>query len=372
MRTTAMRRVGRFFTPAVTHCGGSRPDCNRAGGRRRGRPRLRGFAARLICACRGQRTGRNNLLFDSSCRTAVNPPAAAPERATPPSAILLMFGAGICFALLDTSGKYLVLAGMAPEFVTWMRYLVHLMLVLLLFRAWSNTVVFRYRSLPGQILRGALLFGSTIFNFMALRHLQLAEATSIYFMGPMLITALAGPLLGEWAGWRRWAAIGVGLVGMFVITRPGFGVFGIGHLLALASTLSYALYGIMTRSMGATETAESMIFYSALAPVVLMLPIVPASASMPASGLLWALLLLLGVFGGLGHYLLIVAFKRATAAALAPYPYLQIVWVVILGYVVFGDLPDFWTVLGACIIIASGLYIVHREHRLRIASRMVA
>lgn len=291
------------------------------------------------------------------------------EQATPLSAILLMVGAGVCFTFLDTSAKYLVLSGMDSQFVSWVRFVVHLLLVLVLFRAWANPSVWRFSSLPQQVARGVFLFGSTFFNFLALGSLQLAETMSIAFFGPMMITALAGPLLGEWAGWRRWLAVGAGFVGMLFITRPGFGVFGIGHVFALASMFSYVLYAIMTRSMGARETSESLIFYSALWPVVLMLPVVPAYAELPSTPIVWILLLSLGFYGAFGHYLLIRAFKQATATALAPYPYLQMVWMTVAGYLVFGSLPDGWTVFGAAIIVASGLYIVHREHRLRLASR---
>lgn len=296
-------------------------------------------------------------------------PASADSTATPLSAILMTFGAGLCFTFLDTSAKYLVLGGMQPEFVSWVRFVVHLVLVAVLFRAGINPAVLHWRSLPMQALRGIFLFGSTIFNFAALKYLQLDETTSIAFLGPMVVTALAGPLLGEWAGWRRWMAIVAGFCGMLVITRPGFGVFGPGHLLALGAMLSYSLYAIMTRRMGATETPESLLFYSALAPVLLMAPVAPVYASMPASPLMWGLLLSLGIYGAAGHYMLIHAFKRATAVALAPYPYLQIVWMIGAGFLVFGDLPDVWTIVGAAIIIAAGLYIVHREHRLRIAGR---
>lgn len=281
----------------------------------------------------------------------------------------MMVAAGICFTFLDTSAKYLVLSGMSSEFVSWMRFLVHLLLVLLLFRAWANRAVFRYVSLPRQVLRGAFLFGSTFFNFYALKTLQLAETMSIAFFGPMVITALAGPLLGEWAGWRRWLAVGAGFVGMLFITRPGLGTFELGHVFALASMLSYAFYAIMTRSMGARETSESLIFYSALSPVLLMAPVVPAYAELPASPVIWLVLLSLGFYGAFGHYMIIRAFKQATATALAPYPYLQMVWMMFAGYLVFGDLPDGWTLVGSAIIVASGLYIVHREHRLRLASR---
>ena len=273
------------------------------------------------------------------------------------------------FSVLDTSAKYLVQGGMAAPFVAWMRFAVHVVVVLALFRAWSNPSMFAVRNLPAQIVRGLFLFGSTFFNFLALKTLQLAETVSIYFFAPMVITALAGPLLGEWAGWRRWLAVLIGLVGVLVITRPGFGAFGIGHVFALCSMASYCFYVIMTRHMGASETAESLIFYSALAPVVLMFPFVPLYGSVPQTGLQWVVLLSLGFIGAFGHWLLIKAYKQATTSALAPYPYSQMIWMIALGYLVFADLPDFWTLAGASIIVASGLYIVHREHRLRLRSR---
>lgn len=289
------------------------------------------------------------------------------EKATPVSAILMVFGAGILFSGLDTSAKYLVLSGLSAPFVAWTRFAVHVVLVLLLFRAWRNPSMFQVRSLPLQILRGGFLFGSTFFNFQALKTLELAEAVSIYFFAPMLITALAGPLLGEWAGWRRWLAVVVGFAGVLVITRPGMGVFGVGHLYALVSVLSYCFYVIMTRSMSATESSESLIFYSALAPVVLMFPAVPLTDSLPQGILPWIVLLSLGFYGALGHWLLIRAYSQATTFALAPYPYLQMVWMTALGYLVFAELPDRWTLGGAAIIVMSGLYIVHRERRLRLA-----
>lgn len=289
--------------------------------------------------------------------------------ATPLSAIMLVFSSGFIFSCLDTSGKFLVTGGLEAPFVAWTRFAVHLVLVVILFRAWKGRAMFRARNLPLQIVRGCLLFGATFFNFTALGTLQLAETVSISFFSPMLITALAGPLLGEWAGWRRWAAICVGFIGVLVITRPGYGAFSTGHLYALASMTCNSLYVIMTRHMGARESAQSLIFYSALAPVVLMFPAVPLYGSMPQEPVQWVVLLALGVFGGFGHYLLILAYKRATTYALAPYPYLQMVWMIALGYLVFAQFPDRWTLAGAGIIVASGLYIVHREHRLRVKMR---
>ena len=293
------------------------------------------------------------------------------DRAAPISAILLVFATGILFCALDTSAKYLVLSGMSAPFVAWARFFCHLLLVLILFRGWRSTVMFRVQSLPLQILRGAFLFGSTLFNFAALKSLQLAETTSIFFFAPMVITALAGPLLGEWAGWRRWLAVIVGFVGVLVITRPGLQAFSIGHVFAICATLSYCFYVIMTRRMSATESSQSLIFYSALAPAVLMAPVVPFTASMPPSLLHWILLIGLGFFGGFGHWLVIKAYRQASTTALAPYSYLQMVWMIVAGYVVFDQFPDGWTLAGSAIIVASGLYIVHREHRLRLRERSI-
>ncbi|RUU08619.1 DMT family transporter [Mesorhizobium sp. M7A.T.Ca.TU.009.01.3.2] len=291
------------------------------------------------------------------------------ESATPPVAIMCMLSTYVFFTFLDTSSKYLVLAGVSVLVVAWVRFAVHVVLVGALLRGWRQPVRFRPVNLPAHILRGAFLFGSTIFNVLALKSLQLAETTSIYFFGPMVITALAGPLLGEWAGWRRWLAILAAFAGVLIITRPGVGVFGIGHLFALGSMLSNCFYVIITRRMSATETSESLILFSALAPALLLLPLLPFSFSLPHDGWHWFVLLMLGVFGGVGHWLLVQAYRLATTTALAPYPYSQMVWMIISGWIVFKQFPDRWTLVGAAIIVASGLYIVHREHRLRLRSR---
>jgi drug/metabolite transporter (DMT)-like permease len=281
----------------------------------------------------------------------------------------MVFAAGLLFAVLDTCAKTLVLAGIPSLFVSWTRFAVHVVLVLVLFRGWSNRKLFRTRRPLAQLVRGAFLFGSTFFNFTALQTLQLAETQSIFFFAPMLITALAGPFLGEWAGWRRWLAVVLGFLGVLVITRPGVATFELGHIYALAATASYSIYVIMTRRMAAVETPESLIFYSALTPVVLLLPALPSNIVLPQETLHWVLLFSLGFFGGFGHWLLIRAYRIATTTALAPYPYLQMVWMVAFGYLVFAQLPDGWTLVGAGVVVAAGLYIVHREHRLRLASR---
>lgn len=292
------------------------------------------------------------------------------DTATPVPAIALIVLAGLVFSCLDAMAKYLVLSGYAPSFVTWIRFLTHFAAVPFIFRLWETPQALKTGRLPAHLLRGVFLFGSTIFNFQALKTLQLAETVSIFFFSPMVITALAGPLLGEWAGWRRWLAIAGGFVGVLVITRPGAGAFSIGHVFALMSMLSYSTYVIMTRAMGARETAVSLIFYSALAPTLFMAWALPVAGQWPNAPLHWAMLLSLGIFGGGGHFLIIKAYQMASTGALAPYPYLQMVWMAALGFLVFGQTPDRFTMIGAGIILLSGLYIVHRERTLRLRDRV--
>ncbi|SDO76380.1 Permease of the drug/metabolite transporter (DMT) superfamily [Phyllobacterium sp. YR620] len=290
------------------------------------------------------------------------------QDSAPLAAILYIFATGFLFSCLDSSAKYLVLSGVPTAFVSWMRFVEHTLLVLIFFRPWSNPGIFRARNLPMQILRGICLFGSTYFNFYALQTMQLAETMTITFAAPMVITALAGPILGEWAGWRRWLAIIVAFIGVLIIARPGFGELNPGLPYSITAMLSYSFYVLLTRKMAATESPESLIFYSALAPAILMSPAI-TQAVLPQTPFQILLLCLLGFFGGLGHFLIILAYKRATTAALAPYPFLQIIWMLGFGYFIFGQFPDAYTLCGAVIIIGSGLYVVHRERQLRAVAK---
>lgn len=302
----------------------------------------------------------------------MNSSHARTEIAAPLPAILLVAASTLVFATFEASAKYVVVAGVAPLFVAWVRYLVHVIAVVVFYRAWTKPRALLPRNYPMQILRAFCLFGATLFTFMALQTLQLAESVSIFFAAPMLITALAGPLLGEWAGWRRWMAVAGGFIGVLIIVRPGFGDISIGYLYAFANMISYACYAILTRRLGATESAQSMIFVSGLAPVILLAPLVPFYASLPTDPVVIAVFLMLGVLGAGGHLLFILAYRKAEATALTPVSYLQMVWSITLGWLVFGDFPDRWVLIGATVIIASGLYIAQREHRLRLAARNVA
>lgn len=287
--------------------------------------------------------------------------------AMPRAALALSLGMFLMFALLDTSGKYLVTSGLAASFVVWFRFASQAAVQFVISRAWANADAWRMHNILLQVLRGLALPITTLLNFKALETLQLAQTVSVFLSAPMVITALAGPLLGEWAGPRRWAAIMVGFVGVLVVVRPGTAMFDPAILYSIGATLVYALYSILTRRLAGTETQASLVFYSSFFGILILAPFAWANAQLPSHPLEVALLFLFGVFGMVGHTMFIKASRLASAPKLAPFVYSQLLWMTLLGFVVFGDLPDWWTVLGAAIICASGLYLMYRERVLRLA-----
>jgi len=212
-------------------------------------------------------------------------------------------------------------------------------------------------------VRSVLLLGSTLFNFAALRYLQLDEAISLVFSTPFFVAALSGPILGEWVRWRRWTAIAVGFVGVLVVVRPGPGTFQPAALLSLSAAICYALYSIITRILARTDSNATTLFYSNIVGALALLPVVPFVWTTPSDPLVIALMVVSGVIGSCGHYLLIAAHRLAPAAVLSPFIYTEIVLVILTGFLVFGDVPNRWTLTGAAIVVASGLYILHREHQ---------
>jgi drug/metabolite transporter (DMT)-like permease len=278
--------------------------------------------------------------------------------------IALMCGAVACFGMLDTMAKYLNLHMSTLE-VAWARYTGAFLFPFVISNPWTRpqlTVTAR----PGlQFGRSVLLLGSTLCNFAALRFLQLDEAIALIFSTPFLVAALSGPLLGEWVRWRRWTAIAVGFLGVLVVTRPGAGSFHPAALLSLSAAMLYALYSITTRILARTDSSATTLFYSNIVGAVALIPVLPFVWTTPGDPLIIALMVGTGLVGAFGHYLLIAAHRLAPAAVLSPFIYTEIIWVTVLGFLVFGDLPTRWTITGAAIVIASGLYLLHRERAVR-------
>ncbi|WP_299482558.1 DMT family transporter [uncultured Roseibium sp.] len=278
----------------------------------------------------------------------------------PLAGIGLIVLACLCFSLLDATAKYLIETVPTLQIV-WLRFVSHVLLSFVLFRVWSNTSLLKTRRPVLQIVRSFCLLGITIFNFLAVRHLQLAETTAIMFAAPFVITALAGPVLGEWAGPRRWAAIAVGFFGVLVVTQPGLGGMHWAAIYSVASMVFYAIYAILTRQLTATDSSAGMLILSGIVAAVAMTPAGLSVWVTPPDIWSWVLLFATGVFGGGGHFLFIIAHRMAPAPVLAPFIYTQIVWMVGLGYLVFGDVPGALTLIGASIVVGSGLYILYRE-----------
>ena len=292
--------------------------------------------------------------------SSISTHASADPRRTRLTGIALMCGAVGCFAFLDADAKYLGRRMDVIE-VVWARYTFAFIFAL----AWSNPFTrpgMLVSARPGlQIARSTLLLGSTALNFFAIQYLQLDQALTITFSTPFLVAALAGPVLGEWVGPRRWAAIGVGFVGVLVVTRPGFSAIHPAAALSAGGALCYALYSLMTRILARTDANETTLFYTNVVGAIAMAPIVWFVWTAPASLAVGLLMLAAGALASLGHYLLIRAHRLAPASALSPFIYSQLAWTTALGFFVFGDVPNRWTLAGASIVIASGLYLLHRE-----------
>lgn len=283
-------------------------------------------------------------------------------RARPLRAIGLMCAAWVLFAGLDTTAKYLGSHTDLPAAqVIWMRFLSQFMAMMAVLGLIAVPDLMRTKQLKVQVVRSFLMLASTALNFLALRHLRLDQTTTIGFLTPLMVALLAGPMLGEWIGWRRAVAILVGFCGILVAIRPGFADVHPAFLLSFASMLCYAVFSIVTRYLAAFDRAEVTLFYSLLAGTIMVAPLALTSWVWPADHFTWALLLSTGIYGGLGHYLFILAHRHAAASIIAPFLYISLLTHSTAGYLVFGHVPDWWTLSGAAIVIASGLYLFQRE-----------
>ena len=275
------------------------------------------------------------------------------------SGIGLMCGAVAAFACLDATAKYLG-RHIDIMMVVWARYTFAFLLTLVVSNPLRRPALMRSARPMLQIVRAAILLGSTVFNFFALRYLRLDQVLAITFSTPIFVAALSGPVLGEWVGWRRWIAIAVGFAGILVVTRPGFGIVHPAAILAILGALTYAFSFLATRLLSRCDGNETTLFYSNFVGAVLMLPMLPFFWETPSAAHL-TLLVMAGALASVGHYMVIAAHRLAPASLLSSFIYSELVWVILLGYLVFGDLPDGWTLTGAGIVIASGIYIFHRE-----------
>jgi len=247
--------------------------------------------------------------------------------------------------------------------IVWARYTFHLVFLAILLRH-RLPAVLRTVNLPMQLARSVLLLAASTLYFTGFILMPLADAAAIMNVTPLLVTVLSIPLLGEAVGMRRWIGVSIGLLGALIIIRPGLGVFNTAALFPLGSAVVYALYQIFTRRVSRTDSALTSITYTAVAGTVVCGVLAPFVWTAP-DALGWVMMAATGMAGGIGHYCLIRAYTVSEVSAVAPYTYTVLVWMALSGIAVFGDLPDTWTVTGAAIIVASGVYILHRERARR-------
>lgn len=276
--------------------------------------------------------------------------------------ILLMCGAVLCFSFLDGTAKWLN-QSMPSLQTVWARYASNVLIVCAILNPVTHPRAYRTSRLKLQLLRSFLLFFSTAMNFMALRYLQLAETISISFVVPLMVALLAVPILGERVGAARLIAILVGFGGVLVVVRPGMSGFNPAALLTLIGCVGYALYTILTRLLAAHDPTETTLVFSGLVGFGLVSLMMPFVWVAPPDWTIIVGMAAVGAFASVGHFLLILAHQRAPASTLIPFMYTQLIWMILIGYFAFGDMPDKITLLGSAVVIASGLYLLWQEQR---------
>lgn len=293
--------------------------------------------------------------------------AAPRQRADNLRGLLMMALAFFLFAATDAQAKLLT-AWFHPMQIVWTRQLGLLAGVLVLLTVTGPSIL-RTRRPELQVLRGVLVvFSASCFVF-ALRYVPLADAVAVSFVAPFMVTIMGALFLREKVGLRRWSAVTIGFVGTLIVIRPGLGVVHPAVFLVVAAATAFALRQILSRALAASDRTATTVAYTAIASVLLLSAPLPFFWETPEA--VWQLALLVGlaVCAGLGELLVIKALETGQAIVLAPVHYSLILWATFYGWLIFDQLPDRWTWLGAAIIVATGLYIVHREWQLARAAR---
>ena len=278
----------------------------------------------------------------------------------PLSAILLIVLASACFSTVDVTVKYLSQRYPVPMLV-WARWSIQALVLAATFGPSMRLDLVRTTRLPLHLARGVVLIGSSLCFFSALRFLPLAEATALNYTSPILVTLMAGWVLHEPLTRPRWAFIAAGFFGMLLVIRPGSQMLTPAALFALGAAALYAVFQILTRRLAGENLIVLLVYPSLVATVGLSLavPFLHDGGVYPSSDL--GPIIGIGVVGTVGHLLFVKAFQRATASAIAPFTYMQLVWSTLAGWLVFATFPDAWTLTGILVIAGSGVVLTWYE-----------
>jgi drug/metabolite transporter (DMT)-like permease len=271
-------------------------------------------------------------------------------------------------SVLDASGKFLVMAGLSVWLVTWVRYFLHLCLVLALRFPYQGWSLLRPVDPVKQIIRGVVMLASTMFFFTTLKYLPLANATAVNFTAPLVVLLVSPLVLRERPKLRRFVAAAIALCGVLMVVRPSLELPWIGLLMSGLTALTFATYQMLTRAV-AKEDVYTTSTFGALVTLVCLTPCLPFLLSsqdlanvLSDHTLIWVLLST-GLTGFVGHICQIAAYKRWEASRLAPFVYLQIVAALLLGWLIFNNIPDATSLLGIGIIVFVGIIIALLERR---------
>jgi len=286
--------------------------------------------------------------------------SGTPKTDNPTRGIVLIIVATMIFSMQDALTKHLAQEYAVPQ-ILWVRYL--------LFAGFALVLSVRTRPLRQslkssrpilQIVRSLIIVVEIGLFALAVRVLPLADTHALVSSFPLMVTALSAFFLAEYVGVRRWSAVCVGFLGVMVILRPGLTVLQPAALIALSTAFLFAVYHVMTRVVSRDDDSETSLLYMAVVGAVVLTAIGPFYWTTP-SPMAALMMLILAVSGTVGHFILIKALELAPASVLQPFNYMMLVWAMLVGYFVFGDFPDLWTIGGGAVIVASGLYIIYRE-----------
>ena len=270
----------------------------------------------------------------------------------------LMFGV-VGGLSLDICAKWL-LADYSLEQFVFLRSLFGLLIFLSIARWYGGLKSLKTRRWGWHLLRTLLACGTMFGFFYGLKFMPLVNTLTIAFTAPLIVTALSVPLLGEQVGWRRWLAVFAGFIGVLIVLRPGPGMFTPAAIAVLIAALGYAGLAISARMLAGSETSYSLSVYVVLGPLLMSAFLVPGNYTAPTATA-WFLLVLAGVSSVCAWVGIVGAYSRAPPSLLAPFEYTALVGAALAGYLIWDEVPDRWVVSGGVVIIASGLYIVHRE-----------
>lgn len=251
-----------------------------------------------------------------------------------------------------------LLTGIYPfQEVVWVRLSVHLVLMCIVFLPRRGLALLRTRAPIQQVICSASLLGSTVFFFSSAKYVGVTEAIAISFVAPLVVTFLAWPVLGERITFVRLAAVVIGFMGVMIVIRPGSSVFQWASLMMLASAIFYAIYQIVVRRVAAVDSPATTAFYCALGCTLATSLFVLFYWKTPANWRDLAMMVSLGISGGFGHYCVARAFSYAPANLIAPLNYTQMIGSVVVGYLMFAEVPDVYTWIGSAVIIGAGLLV---------------